>query len=197
LIGTAGNSSTLLNSPRGIALGPNANTFYISDAFNNRVMSYTLSSTVGTLVAGGNGNGTSGNQLSNPRGLYFDSNTNSIFIANCGANNIVQWIIGTSSWILIAGDINGAPGSGSSLLNAPYDVKLDWMRNIYVADRYNERIQFFLPGQTNGTTIAGVTGTSGSSMTKLSEPLSVALDSQLNLYVADTFNDRVQKFIRY
>jgi DNA-binding beta-propeller fold protein YncE len=197
LLGTAGNASTLLNSPRGIVLDPNTNTFYVSDTNNNRVMSYTLNSTVGTLVAGGNGAGTSGNQLNNPRGLYFDPNTNSLFIANAGANNIVQWVIGASSWILIAGDINGAAGSGATTLNTPYDVTLDWMGNIYVADRYNYRIQFFLANQTTGTTIAGVSGTSGSSTTKFNEPLSVALDSQLNLYVADTDNDRVQKFVRY
>jgi DNA-binding beta-propeller fold protein YncE len=49
----------------------------------------------------------------------------------------------------------------------------------------------------NGTTIAGVTGQSGISSTKLNQPYSVALDSQLNLYVADTGNNRIQTFLRY
>ncbi len=160
-------------------------------------MSYTLNSTVGTLVAGGNGAGNSSTQLNNPRGLYFDSTTNSLIIANPGANNVVRWVIGASSWTLVAGDINGASGSGSNTLNNPWDVTLDPMGNIYVADRYNSRIQFFLAGVTNGTTIAGVSGVSGSSSTKFSQPLSVALDSQLNLYVADAGNDRIQQFIRY
>jgi sugar lactone lactonase YvrE len=197
LIGTAGNSSTQLNSPRAIAFDFNTNRFYISDANNNRVMAYTLSSTVGTLAAGGNGNGTSTSQLSNPRGLHFDSTTNSLFIANPGANNVVQWVIGASSWTLVAGSISGSSGSGSTTLNNPWDVTLDPTGNIYVADRYNYRIQYFLAGQTNGTTIAGVFGVLGTSSQYLNEPLSVALDSQLNVYVADSQNSRIQKFARY
>ena len=136
-------------------------------------------------------------QLFNPVGLYFDSSTNSLVIANSGDNTIVRWVIGASSWTLVAGDIYGLSGSTSTLLNCPFDVTLDPMGNIYVADRYNHRIQFVLAGQTNGTTIAGVTGVSGSTSTLLNNPLSLALDSQLNLYVADSYNYRVQKFPRY
>ena len=157
-------------------------------------MQFTLSSTVGTVVAGGNGAGTSNTQLSSPRGLYYDSTTNSLLIANSGANNVVRWVIGASSWTLVAGSITGTSGSGSTQLYDPYGFTLDSMRNMYVADRYNQRIQFYLAGQSNGTTIAGVTGTSGSSSTLLDEPLSVAVDSYLNVYVADVQNYRIQKF---
>jgi 6-phosphogluconolactonase (cycloisomerase 2 family) len=197
LIGTAGNSSTLLDTPRAIAFDSNPNIFYISDSNNNRVMKYTLNSTVGILVAGGNGAGISNTQLNNPRGLYFDSTTNSLVIANPGANNVVRWVIGAANWTLVAGDINGLSGSGSSTFNNPWDVILDLVGNVYVADRYNYRIQFFLAGQMNGSTIAGVTGVSGSSSIHLDEPLSVALDSQRNLYVSDSQNSRVQKFVYY
>ncbi len=197
MLGTAGNSATQLDTPRAIAFDSNSGAYYISDSNNCRVMKYTVNSTVGTLVAGGNGAGNSNTQLNSPRGLYFDSATNSLIIANYGANNIVRWVIGALSWTLVAGNINGSAGSGSTALNAPWGVKLDPMGNIYVAERYNYRIQFFLAGQMNGTTIVGVTGVSGSSATTLSEPLSVALDSQLNLYVSDLNNARIQKFIRY
>jgi hypothetical protein len=49
-------------------------------------------------------------------------------------------------------------------------------------------------GQSDGITIAGV---SGSNSTMLNSPFSIALDNQLNLYVADTNNQRIQKFLRY
>jgi len=160
-------------------------------------MQYTLNSNVGTVVAGGNGAGTSTTQLNNPRGLYFDSSTNSLLIANPGANNVVRWVIGASSWTLVAGNLNGSAGSGSTGLNNPWDVTSDSSGNIYVADRYNYRIQFFAANQTNGTTIAGVTGVSGNNATTLDQPLSLALDNQLNLIVSDSFNNRIQKFVRY
>ena len=71
------------------------------------------------------------------------------------------------------------------------------MGNLYVADRNNHRIQLFMNGQLEGITIAGITSTIGSNSTLLTVPWSVALDNQLNLYVADSANHRVQKFLRY
>ena len=68
------------------------------------------------------------------------------------------------------------------------------MGNLYVVDINNHRIQFFLAGHSTGLMVAGV---SGSSATLLLYPFSVALDSQLNIYVADTSHERVQKFLRY
>ena len=56
---------------------------------------------------------------------------------------------------------------------------------------------FFSIDQSTGVTIAGMTGVAGNSSTLLNSPYSVALDSQLNLYVSDTNNHRVQKFFRY
>ena len=71
------------------------------------------------------------------------------------------------------------------------------MCNIYVADRSNHRVQFFMAGQLNATTIAGKTGMAGSSATLLSSPNAMTFDNQLNLYVADWHNHRIQKFSRY
>jgi len=71
------------------------------------------------------------------------------------------------------------------------------MGNMYVADRLNHRIQFFLSGQSVGRTIAGITGVNDTNATALNEPRWVALDKQLNLYVSDISNHRVQMFKRY
>jgi hypothetical protein len=53
----------------------------------------------------------------------------------------------------------------------------------------------FCPNAVFGITIAG-TGQFGHSSTELGYPSDVAFDSQFNLYVSDTFNNRVQKFER-
>jgi len=71
------------------------------------------------------------------------------------------------------------------------------MGNLYVADRSNTRVQFFLAGQIEGRTIAGITGVFGSNSTLLNQPYEIAFDNQLNLYVADSYGNRVQKFLRY
>lgn len=197
LLGSAGNSSMQLNSPRSIALDLSRNRFFVSDAENHRIMSYTLNSTLGTVVAGGNGLGINNTQLYLPSGLYYDSATDSLVIANYGEHNIVRWTVGASNWTLVVGSITGSFGSGPTVLRFPWDATFDPMGNVYVADRANHRIQFFLAGRLNATTIAGETAQSGNSSTRLNRPLSIILDNQLNLYVADTFNNRIQKFFRY
>ncbi|CAF3962366.1 unnamed protein product [Rotaria sordida] len=182
--GISGSTNNMLSIVYGVTRDPNSGTLYISDTGNHRVMR-------------GNGAGLSITQLSNPIGLCFDSSTNSLLIANYGANNIVRWIIGAQNWTLVAGNLNGSSGMTSNELNQPTDVTLDSMGNIYVVDMGNNRIQFFSYDQSNGTTIAGVTASNGNDSILLNNPYSVALDNQFNLYVADTYNHRVQKFLQY
>ncbi|CAF3785209.1 unnamed protein product [Rotaria sp. Silwood1] len=157
-------------------------------------MQYLSGASSGTVIAGGNGPGTGSTQLNGPFGIYFDSVSNSLVIANRGANNIVRWVIGASTWTLLAGNSGGLSGSSSTLLNGPCSVTLDSMGNMYVADTFNHRIQLFLVGQQNGTTIAGSAGISGNSSSLLNTPYALKLDDQYNLYIADTYNHRVQKF---
>ncbi len=71
------------------------------------------------------------------------------------------------------------------------------MGNMYVSDQGNQRIQFFLRGQSSGTTVAGVTGTAGSTSQLFNTPSSVALDNQSNIHLSDYMNYRVQKFLHY
>jgi len=135
--------------------------------------------------------------LNNPSTIYFDSPSNSLIIANRYGHNIVRWTLGDSNWTLIAGSTNGTAGSSSTLVNSPFGVTLDPMGNVYVADTSNHRVQLFMAGQLTGTTIAGITGIHGNDSDLLYGPFSVLLDNQLNLYVADRSNQRVQKFFRY
>lgn len=174
-----------------------SNVLFVGDHDNDRIMKYFRNSTSGILVAGGNGRGTNSNQLYAPHAVFFDSLSDSLLIANTGYHNIVWWKLGDSNWTLAAGNINGTSGSTSTSLYSPTNVKLDPMGNMYVVDRHNHRVQFFLVGEKNGTTIAGINTKPGSNATMFSTPISLVLDNQLNLYVTDERNHRVQKFLRY
>ncbi|CAF4677548.1 unnamed protein product, partial [Rotaria sp. Silwood2] len=192
-----GTSNNQFIYPQGIAFDSSSGTLYVADTGNHRVMQYSPNALSGNVVAGGNGAGNGNTELANPTGIYFDSSSNSLIIANTGANNIVRWVLGDTNWTLIAGDINGVSGNTSTLLHEPYDVTLDSWGNVYVADTYNNRIQFFLAGHSNGTAIAGDTNVYRSNSTLLSCPYSLVLDAQLNLYVSDSLNFRIQKFAHY
>ncbi|CAF0877765.1 unnamed protein product [Adineta steineri] len=195
--GSVGSGLNQFNIPYGIAMDPNSNTIYISDFNNHRIMKYLSGNLTGTVIAGGNGLRINNTQLNYPAGLLFDSSTNSLIISNNGANNIVRWKIGDSKWTIIAGSSTGLTGTDSISFNHPITVTYDPMGNMYVADTLNQRIQLYLVGRSNGTTIAGISGILGLNSTMLYYPTSVAFDNQLNLYVADELNQRIQKFLRY
>ncbi|CAF3775694.1 unnamed protein product [Rotaria sordida] len=195
--GVAGNSNNLLYSPYGMARDLNTGTLYIADYDNHRIMSYASGASSGVVVAGGNGSGLNNTQLYNPIGLHFDSLSNSLLIANYGSNTVVRWVLGDSNWTLLAGGSNGLSGNTSTLLRNPRDVTLDPMGNMYILDRSNHRVQLYMAGESVGKTIAGVSGIYGNDSNLLNTPRSVELDSQLNLYISDRSNHRIQKFVRY
>ena len=194
LSGTNGSNNHQLSTPRGLAIHTQSGGLLVADSDNHRIMQYAPNSSSGTVVAGGNGPGTNRTQLFYPRGIFYDSSTMSILIANSKANNIVRWKLGANNWTMVAGSPLGTPGNSSPLLDYPTGVVLDSMGNLYVSDEGNHRIQFFLNGEKNGTTIAGVSGMSGATERLFNKSASVAIDRHLNLYVADYLNDRVQKF---
>ncbi|CAM4829686.1 unnamed protein product [Rotaria magnacalcarata] len=194
--GSSGTSLNQLNNPYGIALDSSTGKLYISDTNNHRIMCYLSGASNGTIVAGGNGAGTLNNQLYYPMGLSLDVSSNSLFIANSNAHNIVRWVVNASTWTLMAGTPNGQSGSISTMLNFPTDFAFDSSGNLYIADTNNDRVQLFLSGKLNGTTIDGLTSQSGSTAVLLNVPRSITLDSALNLYVVDSGNSRIQKFQR-
>ena len=197
MTGSPGNASNQLNSPYGIALHPTSDTLYIVDYMNHRLMSYAAGDRNGTLLLGGIGPGIQSTQLFYPIGLVYESYSSSLIIANVAAQNVVRYVFGGTNWTLVVGNTNGTSGSGPTSLNYPIDMTYDPMGNLYVADRDNHRIQFFSNGGMIGTTIAGITGVNGSNATTFNGPWAVRLDNQLNMYVADAFNHRIQKFLRY
>ena len=194
--GSYGIGLNQLNSPHGLALDASRGILYISDTSNHRIISYSSGATVGIVVAGGNGAGTLSTQLNTPMGLYLDVSSRNLYIANSNSHNIVRWALNSSTWTLMAGNGNGQSGSTPTTLYSPADITFDSMGNLYVADTGNHRIQLFLLGKFNGTTVAGVTSIYTYAANTLSAPQSMALDSNLNLYVVDTGNNRIQKFQR-
>lgn len=169
---------------------------YAPDYCYHRIWSYTHLNKTGRVLVG-NGNGTSNNQLLYPTAVHFDTFSQSMIITNFAANNIVRWKLGDGSWTLLAGNANGSAGGTSTELANPSGATVDPMGNLYVADRYNGRIQLFMAGSSVGITVAGIFRKRGMNATLLQAPWSVGFDSQLNLYVADADNHRIQKFLRY
>jgi sugar lactone lactonase YvrE len=142
-----------------------------------------------TTVAGGNGQGSSANQLSSPQGIFVDSNGN-IFVADFN-HRIQKWTPGATQGITVAG--GNEPGSLSNQFYYPQSISFDSNGNIFVADYFNNRIQKWTPGATQGTTVAGGNG-QGAAVNQLYYPQGIYIDSNGNIYIADQRNHRIQKW---
>jgi sugar lactone lactonase YvrE len=142
--GVSGNDSQHLSYPFGLYLDELHSYLYVSDYYNNRIQRFTLGVSMnGTTVAGGNGPGSSDNQLYQPQGLCVSKKTGAIYIADTYNNRVTQWNPGATSGVTIAG-IAGINGTNATLLYGPADVALSTNETyLYVSDLNNNRIQRF------------------------------------------------------
>jgi hypothetical protein len=108
-------------------------------------------------------------------------------LAGTSTTPVLRW---NTAGITVAG-IVGSPGTSNNQLNTPYDALVDYAYNMYIADRYNNRIQKYFSGSSTGQTVAG-NSTYGSSQSQINGPVQSIIDSSQNLYIADAFNQRIQ-----
>ncbi|CAF1415635.1 unnamed protein product [Adineta ricciae] len=143
-LNTPGSTSSLLYSPKFIALDEVHSALYVVDYYNYRVQKFLLGvSTVGITVAGGNGYGIGLNQLKNPSGVCVSSKDHSVYVGDQDNHRVVKWLVNATQGSIVAG-MTGVAGSTSSLLNTPGDCVLDPTETfLYVADYGNHRVQRF------------------------------------------------------
>ena len=161
-------ASAQLNMPWGVAVDT-AGNLYIADSGNNRVRK--VSNGVITTVSGGG----VGAQLSNPTGVAVDTSGN-LYIADSG-NNVVRKVSGGVTVTVAGTGTAGAAGDGgpatSAQLNAPWDVAVDTLGNLYIADFRNDAVVKVAGGIL--TTVFYQQGAG---------PLGVAVDGAGNLFFA-------------
>ncbi|CAM4765163.1 unnamed protein product [Rotaria magnacalcarata] len=196
--GTRGSTLHQFSYPSRVLVDSKKNII-VADTQNARIMKWPFKSdpktSVGTIIAGGNGAGLNPYQLNNPSGLYLDEINQILYVTNEDSHSVTQWIIGDYENRNIYAGIPGRPGNSSAQLFYPQGVTMDPYGNLYVADVSNHRIQMFCPDAVFGITIAG-TGQSGAADDQLSYPYDIAFDPGMNLYVSDTWNNRIQRFNR-
>lgn len=142
-----------------------------------------------TIIVAGNGTpGSASHMLNNPTGIFVDIQRN-LYVADCSNNRIQFFQPGNLNGTSIVGE--GAPGTIA--LSCPNAVMLDGDGTLYILEYHNPRV---IRSTSNGfRCIVGCTGTNGSAPDQMFRPWSFTFDSDGNILVADTHNNRIQKFI--
>ncbi len=204
--------------PAGIAVDTTGN-LYIADSANNLIRKVSTNGLISTIAGNvtnidggysGDGGPSTGAEVRNPGGLALDAAGN-LYIADTGnlrirkiaTNGIITTVAGGGSGCAqqtnLVGD--GCPAT-SAILFSPASVAVDTAGNLYIADTFNQRIRHVAPGGTittvagNGsfTLLASSLGDGGpATSATLNFPAGVSVDSLGNVYVGDTFNNRIRK----
>jgi len=206
--GILANTATI-TSPSGVWVD-SAGNVYIADTGNHRIRKVDASSEIITTIAGTDVGGYNADdilataaKLGSPSDVCVDSAGN-VYIADMFNNRIRK--VDASSRIIttIAGTgVGGYNRDGilatTAKLSYPYGVSVDSIGNVFIADSGNKRIRKIDASSKIITTIAG-TGTAGyngdgilANTARLETPYGVSVDSAGNVYIADTFNNRIRK----
>ena len=139
------------------------------------------------VVAGGWTPGDSAEKLSNPRGIFVDSELN-LYVADSHNHRIQKFTPGNRTGTTVVG--SSVPGTMN--LSYPADIMLDADGYFFISDTANDRI---IGSDFNGyRCIVGCTGLEGNSSDTLNDTRAFGFDIRGNLYVVDGFNARIQKF---
>jgi sugar lactone lactonase YvrE len=204
-------TSAILYGPQSVTLDP-AGNLYIADAFHNLVRMVNAANGTITVVAGGgtsagtdgfgDGGAATSAKLSNPSGVALDSAGN-LYIADTGYSLIRR--IDMTTGVITATVGNGNSGySGDdglatdATLSSPQGVVIDAANNIFVADYGNSAIRQIRAATQKIFTLAGKGSTGyygdGGNPTAafLTNPSSLAVDENGNLYIADYGNNVIR-----
>lgn len=210
-----------LDLPVGVAIDQETGETYISDEANVRIRKIDTLGNINTICGdgtrgySGDGGPATAAQLNLPAGQSAPAvgriayANGFLYIADY-LNNCIRRI-NTNTGIIDTYAGNGAAGySGdgglatAAMLNNPSDVEVDISGDVYIADTNNSVIRKV---DTSGiiTTVAGVyhpytegavyySGDNGpATAASLDRPHGIAFDSVGNLYIADSYNNRVRK----
>jgi len=189
--------AAMFNNPQSVAVDVSGNV-YVADR-NNHLIRKTTPAGVVTTFAGSSqgyadGAGTIA-QFNYPTGVAVDASGN-VYVVDM-FNHKIRKISPAGVVSTLAGSTGGyANGTGTvAKFYYPTGIAVDVSGNMYVADYYNHKIRKISPAGVVST-LAGSTGGSadGTGTTaQFNYPQGVAVDASGNVYVADSYNNKIRK----
>lgn len=198
-------SAATFSLPTGVALDGRSNV-YVADATNHTIRklawdaAFAVSTFAGTAGSSGatDGTGTAA-RFNYPTGVTVDTSDN-LFVADT-TNNLIRKItpagtVSTHAGVMAVSGWQDGTGS-DALFNQPRGLARDNRGNIYVADTGNSVIRK-ITREGVVTTLAGLSTIGGlkdgtGSEAWFNQPRGLTVDSDGNVYVADTGNAAIRK----
>ena len=186
-----------LNLPFNLTLDQDQN-IYIADTYNNSVRKVDAKTGVITTIVH-NEDKFSVDALKDPTGVVVDKDKN-LYIAELSNLRIRRVNVESGSAMTLVGKKSETEQPNiDSDLSGPFNMVFDQEGNMYVSVIGESRIRRvdFFTGEISdfaGTGVAGFSGDGGKAANaQLNSPTGLAIDSNNNLFIADSGNERVRK----
>ncbi|QJD95233.1 hypothetical protein HH214_04750 [Mucilaginibacter robiniae] len=185
-------------TPQTLTIGTNVTISPTNSGGTIPTVTYGSTTTFAGNSSGYSSDGTStGAGFYNPAGIAADANGN-IYVTDQGSNRIRKITPAGVVSTIAGGSYNGfADGTGTAaLFNNPCGIAVDGNGNLFVADRYNNRIRKVTPAGVvstfagNGNSVsADGTGTAAG----LYYPYGITVDANNNLFVTEQLGSKIRK----
>lgn len=207
-------TSAFLCLPEGVFADVSGN-IYIADTSNFGIREVvtagtisTVAGTLGTAGYSGDGGAATSAELNYPSSVFVDS-TGNVFIADTDNYAIREVTAGNISTI-VGNATQAYSGNGvsatSAALSIPYGDFVDASGNLFIADTYNSAVREVVAATGNIQTLAGngiacalpSTGCGDGGLAtsaQLNFPQGVFVDSQGNIFIADTESSVVREIV--
>jgi sugar lactone lactonase YvrE len=162
-------------------------TVFITDWCNNRIVEWKKNDKKGCVVIDGNENRNELERLFRPSGVVIDRESNSFLISDNGKRRVIR--------LSRENDITRVETILEDILC--WGLTMDDEGSIYVTDIEKHEVRRYPRGEkmTTGTVVAGGNG-QGKRNNQLNTPLYVFVDSENAVYVSDSENHRVMKWVQ-
>ncbi len=194
IYGSRGTADGQFTFPQGIAFAPNG-TLYVDDSGNDRIQEFTVGTDTLNFVASygtkGTGSGAPAGELNMPTGIAVSPDGSTLWVADTLNNRIQSLTLATGTW---GTPIHKTTGTGKqTAFLVPWGVAVAPDGSIWVSDTGNNRlVSMSTAGVLNWSVYGAQLGVPDNTAgTQTIYPFAVAFGSGNDVYLSDTWNNRV------